>query len=167
MSTGAHWFRNWGRALLLISPGLAAGDQLPFGPDSLGQIEREYAGEPFLLVLWSADCFPCRKELATLGAITRTNPDLNLVLLATDDIVDKAMLGAILEQHGLAHMASWIFAHPNVERLRYSVDPQWYGELPRSYFYDADAGRRGISGPLAAEAVEAWLSSQRSADQSL
>jgi hypothetical protein len=53
---------------------------------------------------------------------------------------------------------SWIFANDNHQQLRYAVDPRWYGELPRGYFYAADGSRRAHSGGLTRPQIEAWLS---------
>jgi hypothetical protein len=37
--------------------------------------------------------------------------------------------------------AHWAVGDAPAEQLRYLIDPQWRGELPRSYWFDAD-GRR-------------------------
>ena len=47
----------------------------------------------------------------------------------------------------------WIFASDDPDRLYFSVDRKWHGELPRTYFYDGAGGVRGMSGQVDA----AWL----------
>ena len=42
-------------------------------------------------------------------------------------------------------------------KLRYGIDPSWFGELPRSYFYDAAHNRLPHSGALNEDHIEAWL----------
>ena len=143
--------------LLSTLPGLTFADHRPFNPDSIKQIEQQYAGEPFLLVLWEINCFPCREEMDLLGKLKQSHPDINLVFIATDDISKQPEIVDVLAQHRLADIDSWIFADPNVERLRYSIDPEWFGELPRNYFYDTDSSRIGFSGKLAEEVMEEWL----------
>lgn len=142
---------------LLIMPGLVAAEQQAFFSGSLEQIERRFAGEPFLLVLWSADCAPCRTELAILGETSRRRPEMNFVLVATDNLELQPTLIEILDEYGLGDAESWIFADPNVERLRYSIDPNWFGELPRSYFYDRNSNRTGVSGQLSRDRIIDWL----------
>ena len=43
------------------------------------------------------------------------------------------------------------------EKLRYVIDQDWYGELPRSYYYDADHQRSSHSGTLSQQQLSAWL----------
>lgn len=131
--------------------------QSPFGPDSLKQIEQKYAGQPFLLIMWEINCPPCREELGLLQTLRQSNPDMKLVLIATDDISLEAEVNKILESYSLHDIDTWMFADLNVERLRYSVDPEWFGELPRNYFYDTDSSRVGFSGKLTEELIQEWL----------
>lgn len=146
--------------ILLIITGLFAGQSSAagigaFGPDSLKQIERDHADRPFLLVLWSLECRPCRRELALLGRLHKDRLAPDLVLVATDNIESRELIGEILAQYHLGGVSAWAFAGAE-ERLRYSIDPHWAGELPRSYFYAPDAGRRGVSGRLEEETVRDW-----------
>ncbi|MGY8814879.1 MAG: hypothetical protein ACKVHQ_09190 [Gammaproteobacteria bacterium] len=107
-------------SLMLVSSQPAHADHVGFLADSLDQIESQYSNEPFLLVLWEINCFPCHEELETLGVLKQS--------------------------------------HPNIERLRYSIDPDWFGELPRNYFYDANSSRIGFSGKLTEDILLEWLS---------
>lgn len=135
----------------------AHGEQLRFGADSLADVERRYAGERFIAVLWSLDCAPCRRELELLGDLRRAEPDLKVVLIATDGPEHEPAVTEVLGAYDLSDAESWIFADANVEKLRYAVDPAWFGEMPRAYLYEPDSTRRGISGPLAKNAVLEWL----------
>jgi len=145
-------------AMLSITfSGAVFADHQPFTTDSLRQIEQQYAGEPFLLVIWEINCFPCREELELLGKLKQLHPEMNLSLLATDDISRITEIAIILKDNQLDQVDSWIFADPNIERLRYSIDPEWFGELPRNYFYDADSSRFGVSGRITEEVMNEWL----------
>jgi hypothetical protein len=84
---------------------------------------------------------------------------LDLVLIATDNITSAREVYATLSKHGLGDVESWIFADPNAQRLRYEIDPRWYGELPRSYFYAAEHKRVGLRGALKPEQLKVWLES--------
>jgi thiol-disulfide isomerase/thioredoxin len=131
-------------------------DIQPFTGSSLKSIQKQHRGKPFLLILWRTDCPPCREELASLGAITQTfaaesRPLLPVVIVATDPIDTRAQLSTILQGYDLEASATWAYADSNTERLNFAIDPNWYGELPRSYFYSADGNPSGRSGKLTHE----------------
>lgn len=148
--------------LLLLGPlsTVSATELRPFVSGSYPAIVQAHAGTPFLLVFWSLDCPPCHEELSMLGRLHRERP-FDLVVVATDPshLADKA--GEVLEEKGLAGAETWIFAGDFPRRLRHQVDPRWYGELPRSYFFDAEGGRRAVSGRLERTRVQAWLNAAR------
>lgn len=144
--------------LILTPPAIAA--QQPFQQGSLSAIETRYAEQPFLLVLWSIECPPCRHELALLGHLRQAGTAFNLVLVATDTITQQQTLNEILTEHQLTQSDSWAFAEGSIEKLRYQIDPDWYGEMPRSYFYDAAHQRIGVSGKLNEQRIRQWLAGQ-------
>lgn len=143
-------------ACLLVS-GIAFADHQAFRADSLKQIEKKYAGKSFLLVLWEISCFPCHEEMGLLGKLKQEHPDANIVMISTDDISKIAEITKMLESHGLSSIDSWLFADTNLEKLKYSIDPEWFGELPRNYIYDVDSSRIGLSGKLTQEILDEWL----------
>lgn len=140
---------GWGAAAASARP-------LVFTPDTLGELEQGYADQPFLLVLWSIHCAPCFAELDMLGTLLAEHPDLPLALVSTDppEAVEEVVM--TLEDYGLDHLRSWQF-DGFAERLRFAIDPDWFGELPRSYFYDATHARRAHSGTLRETTVRQWL----------
>ncbi|MDN5870660.1 MAG: TlpA family protein disulfide reductase [Nitrococcus sp.] len=135
---------------------IAGSGPIPFESGSLQKILDARAGEPFVLVLWSLRCVPCREEMELLSKLRRQHPALDVVFVSTDGMERAEDVTAALEQHGLAEAKSWIFAGP-VQRLRYEIDPSWYGVLPRSYFYDANHERVAVSGGLEKTQILAWL----------
>jgi len=148
-------------ALLLLAalaaPAAAASAPFrAFRPGSFAELLAARRGEPFLLVLWSVTCAPCRREFELLRAMQDAHPRLPLVLVSTDDIGDSDVAARMLAEAGLEGVESWIFAG-DPQRLRYEIDPAWYGEMPRAYFYDAGHRREGVSGSLAREQIERWL----------
>jgi len=132
-----------------------------FEADSLEKIQAAYDGRPFLLVLWSLDYPPCRKELNLLGKIKQRHPDLHLVLISTDPAELSGQVASVLASHRLANTDAWVFSETGAERLRNMLDPSWHGEMPRSYFYDPQHNRTGVSDALNAKQVESWLASFR------
>src|SRR5690606_25114683 len=92
---------------------------------------------PFVLALWSIYCAPCRKEMAYWNEFRHKYPDVPIVLVSTDTPDEWANVRRFLTQFDPGPVEKWAFADEYVERVRYSVDPKWRGELPRAYFYDA------------------------------
>jgi hypothetical protein len=50
----------------------------------------------------------------------------------------------------------WQFSESDDERLRYSIDKQWYGELPRTYYYDKAHQIKSLSGSQDEEWLKQW-----------
>ncbi len=135
----------------------AAAELRPFSAGSLAAIQAHFAGKPFILTLWSLECHHCAKELQLLGRLVRENRNLPLAIVSTDSPADAQALRAALKRHGLAQLDTWVFADAVPERLRYTIDPAWHGELPRSYLYDATHRREAHSGLLGEARLTAWL----------
>lgn len=133
---------------------------LLFTEQSMQQIETAYQGKPFVLVLWSQTCAPCMAELKMLGEELAQNPELPLVLVSSDPPALQDEIQMRLEDYGLDAANSWQFAHDFQESLRYTIDPLWFGEMPRSYFYDAAGQRSAQSGTISSEHLRQWLAEQ-------
>jgi thiol-disulfide isomerase/thioredoxin len=144
-------------AVLLSAAHIALADTAPadniqrFGPQTFAEIKAQFANKPFVVSLWSVDCAPCRVELDMLGKMKQADPDFPLVVISTDSINMREDAADILDEYQLAGETTWMFADSFVERLRFSIDPGWYGELPRSYFYDAEHNMMAHSGILTEE----------------
>lgn len=143
-------------ALLAGVAGHAAAEVRPFGPGSLPQIQAERSGKPFILALWSAACTHCPSELKALGDLTRQHPGLDIVLVAADTPADIPQLERLAADYGLGRQAQWVFADAQPEKLRFAIDRRWYGELPRTYFFDAQHRREAGSGVMPVERLERW-----------
>lgn len=143
---------------LLLSSAAYPADLKPLGDHSYAQIENSYAKLPFLVALWSLECPPCMKELEVLGRAHREYPDFKIVLINTDGIDTKDDADSLLQSFGLNSADTWIFASEQTEKLRFSIDPQWHGELPRSYLYQKSE-RQGHSGLMDESQLRAWLES--------
>lgn len=143
-------------AVLAFIPVSAAAELKPFTAGSFATIEEHHKDRPFLVVLWSLECPPCYKELALLGRRRENAGELPLVLISTDPIDRREAARDTLAKFDLADADAWMFADTFVERLRHSIDPQWRGELPRSYFYDADHRRTAHSGVLEKTQLQQW-----------
>ena len=130
---------------------------LSFTFDSFSEIKSKFKDQEFLLGLWSVDCPPCLVELNMMGELLELNPDLPFVLISTDSIDTKEDAIEFLADFNLEQRESWMFADNFVERLRYTIDPNWYGELPRSYFFDKDHNMQSHSGIMTRELLQDWF----------
>ncbi len=125
----------------------------PFLADTLASIEMARKGKPFLLVLWSLDCAPCYGELEHIKTVLQEGRALDVVFVSTDTPDRAANIENTLSEYGLGKLDSWVFSDPVPERLRYKIDPKWYGELPRAYFYDKRHARTPYSGAISLEGL--------------
>lgn len=155
------WHRVCYFILLMLSTAAgAASIPRDFVAGSYQAVLDAHQGEPFVLIFWSLDCPPCYRELGTLGKLVTEQPDSPLVLVSTDEKRLAQEAASLLEEKGLSAVESWIFAEAFAQPLRFEVDRNWYGELPRSYFFDAAHHRHAASGVLDESELRAWLTQQ-------
>lgn len=147
------------RALLLgfLFCGIAHAEVRPFTSGSLDAIRAAHADRAFILAFWSIDCAHCPKELRTLGALKKKFPELEIVLVATDNETPGATLADFAARQGLGEVEQWMFADAQPERLRYEIDRHWWGELPRTYFFDGGPDAEGVSGIVPRKRLERWI----------
>lgn len=115
---------------------------------SYQELVAKHDSKPLVVVFWSITCASCLKEMATIKEIHLEQPGLPIVMVSIDDNAEAPAVLATLQDKGLSDLESWVFAESNAQRLRYEIDSNWYGEIPRLYFFDADHKRRGISGKI-------------------
>ncbi|WP_316154837.1 hypothetical protein [Cupriavidus sp. BIC8F] len=124
-----------------------AGRVAVFASASATQLAASQQGKPFVLVVWSLDCVYCKRNFDAIGKLRAQHRDLRVVTLATDNPDALPQVQQLLQRVRLTRNA-WVFGHEPQERLRYAVDPDWMGEMPRTYFYRADGQRQGVSGVI-------------------
>jgi thiol-disulfide isomerase/thioredoxin len=120
------------------------------------EIEKQNEKANFIFVLWSLDCPPCFKELEYLSIFVKQNNRPKLILVSTDGAEYTSEIQATLKQYHLHKEENWNFYNVP-ELLRSKIDLNWYGELPRSYYYQKDEERLTHSGPLNPEIMGKWL----------
>lgn len=75
-------------------------------------------------------------------------------MVNTDGQSTASEINQALKKFNLpANIEMWQFSESDDERLRYSIDKQWYGELPRTYYYDKAHQIKSLSG----SPDEGWL----------
>lgn len=128
-----------------------------FNTGSYQQILRENAAQPFILAIWSVDCPSCIKDMSVLSEIRLKHPEIKIIMLSTDEPSATPEVKNILARHALNDLENWVFGDDDAQKLRYEIDPAWYGELPRTYFYSSTHTRIGKSGALKIEEFEAQI----------
>lgn len=155
------------RALLatpLISVPAYAATLEPFGRGSWAALRAEAAGQPMIVHFWALSCAPCLVELPHWSALARRNPGLRLVLVNTDPPDQAPQVIRTLDRAGLSRARNLAFTERFAARLRYEVDPEWQGELPRTDLVARDGQVEPVIGALDLKRLEAWAKAQASAD---
>lgn len=160
--------------VIALTLGINAAQAVQIQPLQRGSFQKiiaAHAGKPFVVALWSISCTHCGADLEIFERLANKYPEFNLVLISTDAPEQEAAIVRTLKKYHLTRagskpkragkVESWVFADSYTERLRFEIDVQWYGELPRTYFYDAKGKATGISGVLDADKTEQWVRDQR------
>ncbi|HEY8336997.1 MAG TPA: TlpA disulfide reductase family protein [Tardiphaga sp.] len=153
--------------MLLMLTAQAAGipEQLkPFERGSWQQILRAHAGRPTLVHFWGVTCGPCKVELPLLGAFMRDHPATDVVTVSADLVPNLPdATRAMLQNAGLSSAENWIFSDGFVERLRFEIDPDWQGDIPRTLLIARDGQITTMEGTAEMADVEKWSEQQAAA----
>jgi len=147
-------------ALLAAWPLAALAASQLFTTQSYRQILARHAGRPMVLHFWSMTCEPCRTELTLLGQLHQRHPALPIVLVHIEPFPLAAQAGELRRRH-LGNVEQWHVTEPFEEQLRYSVDPAWQGDIPRTLLIGAHGEVTRIQGAARDSEIESWLRSTR------
>jgi len=144
--------------LILISPASFADTTTlqPWRTHSLSELKEHYQQQPFLLVFWSLECPACYDEFEALKIWTQRYPKSNLVIVSTDSQDLQKEVIDVLNEYRLETNSLWIFSNEPRAKLRQAIDDSWFGELPRSYFFNTQHQAHSHSGALTGEQLEKW-----------
>ena len=147
----------------LVMSGLAQAERASKGSTAFSklrfeQVKQEKKGQKWLALLWSVDCPPCMKELALVQKLQQKQQNLAVVIINTDTEESSEQERVdIIKHFNLVNLKNFHFTQGQEAQQRYQVDPQWFGELPRSYFIDEQGKFHGKSGLIAEELLIQWL----------
>lgn len=148
--------------LALSSVSAQAADPLSFERGSWTKLRAAHDGKPIVVHLWGLTCAPCLVEMPQWGKLQAERPDMRLVLVAADPVPqDPARVSDMLARADLAKTESWTFTDRFNERLRFEIDPNWAGELPRTMLIDRDGKATVLAGVADLAEVRAWLDAQK------
>ena len=86
------------------------------------------------------------------------DPAVPVVFVAADPPEAHGAVERMWTALAMGETPGWAFAHDYLERLRWHIDPDWYGELPRTYFHDARHEARAHSGVIDHQSTARWMS---------
>ena len=143
--------------LLFFSHFSFAYDFMPFDMNTRKVIEKRYIDQPLIISFWSIDCPYCIDDLKKLGKALSKNANVKLITVCVDGKESAKKAERILSQANLPKHEQYQYAEVDEDRLRYNIDPAWYGELPRTYFYDAAHQVTPLSGKISNSFLDKWL----------
>lgn len=142
---------------------VSAGQEIkPFVRGSYQEIISARQGKPFIVNFWSLTCSYCMVELNMLRKLSKKYPKLDLVLVSTDAPEEEESVAATLAKSAPSRAEAWLFADSFADRLRFDVDREWQGELPRTYFFGTNGEVIAVSGKVEEKDVELWVKEQYS-----
>ncbi len=143
---------------LLFFPNFSfAYEFMPFEINTRNVIEKKYLNQPLIISFWSIDCPYCIDDLKKLGKALSKNKNVKLITVCVDGKESAKKAERILNLAHLPEHERYQYAEVDEDKLRYSIDPTWYGELPRTYFYDAAHQVTPLSGKIPNSFLDAWL----------
>ncbi len=130
---------------------------MPFDMNTRKVIEKRYIDQPLIISFWSIDCPYCLDDLKKLGKALSKNTNVKLITVCVDGKESAKKAERILSQANLPKHEQYQYAEVDEDRLRYNIDPAWYGELPRTYFYDAAHQVTPLSGKISNSFLDKWF----------
>ena len=109
---------------------------------------------PTVVALWASDCAYCKQNLPTLATLAKANPQLRIVTVAAE--LPTADTGPAINKTGVKS-ERLAYGDDVPEALAYAIDPNWRGELPRTYLFDGKGGMQARSGVIDAAGFKAAL----------
>ena len=140
----------------------AAADELkPFVKGTWPQILQSHAGRPTIVHFWGMTCGPCRVEMPRWGAFLATHTGVDMVTIDTDTVASApGATEAFLASAQVPATDAWRFADPFAEKLYFSVDSNWQGEIPLTLLIGRDGQVTRKLGSIPEDEVEQWLKAQ-------
>ena len=143
--------------LLFFSNFSFAYEFMPLEINTRNVIEKKYLNQPLIISFWSIDCPYCIDDLKKLGKALSKNKNVKLITVCVDGKESAKKAERILNLAHLPEHERYQYAEVDEDKLRYSIDPTWYGELPRTYFYDTAHQVTPLSGKISNSFLDAWL----------
>ncbi len=147
--------------LLSLSPAAQASPPRALTLETWPQLQASLQDKPAIVHFWSVTCAICMAELPEWGAFAARNPDLRIVFVNWDREPDAARMATMLAKAKLSQVESWMIAEDFEEKLRFAIDREWMGEMPRTRLVAADGSVTSFSGAADFAKLTDWLATRR------
>jgi len=123
----------------IISHSAEASDVKTFNVTDYENIISQQNDE-FVMLFWSMECSPCIKEMRSISGLS-TKQRNRFVFISTDGDDFKQEVNNTLNNLGLEKEKNWVFNSASTDEIINTIDSSWYGETPRSYYFDKEKNR--------------------------
>jgi thiol-disulfide isomerase/thioredoxin len=107
--------------------------------------EAESHRQPTIIALWSSDCSHCKKNLQLLADLRKANKRLQVITIAAES--ESTELAPMLDRYAIAG-PRYAYGNDSPEAIAYAIDPNWAGELPRTFLFNGNGKKEKISGVI-------------------
>ena len=129
-----------------------------FGEGSWRDLTAAHKGQNLIVHFWSVACAPCLAELPEWGKFLAKNLEAPLVFINWESRPQPAdRIRATLAKAGLADAEKWTLADGFEQKIRFAIDRDWMGELPRTQLIGRDGSVTTLSGAMDFAKLTAWL----------
>jgi hypothetical protein len=129
-----------------------------FGEGSWRELTGAHKGQKLIVHFWSLACAPCLTELPEWGKFLAGHPGAPIVLISWETRPQpEDRIRNTLAKAGLAGAEQWALADGFEQKIRFALDRDWMGELPRTQLMARDGSVTTISGAMDFAKLAAWL----------
>ena len=107
--------------------------------------EAESHRQPTIVALWSSDCSHCKKNLQLLADLRKANKRLQVITIAAES--ESPELAPMLDRYAIAGQR-YAYGSDSPEAIAYAIDPNWAGELPRTFLFNGNGKKEKVSGVI-------------------
>ncbi len=145
--------RRYFALLILVAAGpLVAADFTPLDRVAAKNLLNPSSHQQATIIaLWSSDCNYCKKNLKLVSRLAKSNKKLRVITVAAEP--ESAQLWPMLNAYALAG-PRYAYGTDNPDAIAYAIDPNWHGELPRTFLFDGRGGKEVVAGVISTATVE-------------
>lgn len=115
-----------------------------FNSSDYSNIINNRDNTPFIMLFWSIECSPCLKEMDNISKLSKKERD-QFIFIATDGHEMKQEINNVLSTLDLEKENNWVFNSASSDAIISTIDSRWYGETPRSYYFDKNKKRSQLT----------------------
>lgn len=125
--------------LALMQPSYAQSPVLkPYQKGDWKTLIKPYSGQPVAIHFWGVTCPACVKELPQWGKFLSQNKNAKIIFIQVDETTLEN-IQKNLSKANLVEANNYYVDSPFDERLRYEIDPKWFGETPTTIMIDKNS----------------------------